>query len=140
MAGLSVRVDYVGILGQLFTQKHRLATRLPYTHFHPVFSPTDPSIECPKHWYKNVFMLNSFFGSMCMVRKPPLFVSPVQIQQWTWYISAEFFFYLLSPLFLITLYRSQFEGILLIIGTIFLSSSANTWTMYVNKYPPIPLR
>lgn len=43
-----------------------LATRLPYTHWHPVFSPTDPSVECPKHWYKNVFMLNSVFGSMCM--------------------------------------------------------------------------
>lgn len=102
-----------------------LTTRLSYTHWHPVFAPTDPAVQCPNHWYKNAFMINSLFGSLCM--------------PWTWYISTEFIFYVLSPLFLLTLYKSQFFGISLVIATIFMSSIVNTITMYVHNFPPIPL-
>lgn len=58
-----------------------LTTRLSYTHWHPVtlkvffgklslkfkvFSATDPAVQCPKQGWKNLFMLNSLFGSYCM--------------------------------------------------------------------------
>jgi peptidoglycan/LPS O-acetylase OafA/YrhL len=94
----------------------QLSTRLSYTYWHPVFSPTDPAVQCPKHWYKNVLMLSSVFESVCM--------------PWSWYVSAEFIFYILSPIFLITLYKSRFVGISLIISTISISCFSNLITIF----------
>ncbi|VDL76363.1 unnamed protein product [Nippostrongylus brasiliensis] len=53
--------------------------RLSVTHFHPMWPPTDPAIQCPKHWYENVFFINSLFNNRCM--------------PWTWYIGTEFLFF-----------------------------------------------
>ncbi|KAK6049890.1 hypothetical protein COOONC_12605 [Cooperia oncophora] len=40
--------------------------RLSVTHFHPMWPPTDPAIQCPKYWYENVFFINSLFNNRCL--------------------------------------------------------------------------
>ncbi|KAK6048709.1 hypothetical protein COOONC_13787 [Cooperia oncophora] len=49
--------------------------RLSVTHFHPMWPPTDPAIQCPKYWYENVFFINSLFNNRCL--------------PWTWYYRYE---------------------------------------------------
>ncbi|KAI6236118.1 Acyltransferase 3 domain-containing protein [Aphelenchoides besseyi] len=104
-----------------------LIARLSWTHFHPIFPPTDPAKECLKNgnWMKNLFMLNSLSGNLCV--------------GWTWYISTEFIFYLLAPIFLVTLHRSPIWGFNLSILVILFSAALNVATMYNYNFPPIPL-
>lgn len=35
-------------------------------HFHPMWPPTDPAVQCPKHWWKNVLFINSLTENRCM--------------------------------------------------------------------------
>ncbi|GMT14351.1 hypothetical protein PFISCL1PPCAC_5648, partial [Pristionchus fissidentatus] len=96
--------------------------RLSITHFHPMWPPTDPGVQCPIHWWENVFFLNSLFENRCM--------------PWTWYIGTEFIYYLISPIFLLALRRSVKLGALVCIGTIAISAGFNTYSMIVNNFPP----
>lgn len=70
--------------------------RISVTHFHPMWPPTDPAIQCPKYWWQNVLFVNSILDNQCM--------------PWTWYIGTEFIYYLLSPIFLLTLRKAPKIG------------------------------
>ena len=64
--------------------------------------------NCSRSWIWNLLYLNNFVTSdRCM--------------NWTWYITNDFQFYLLSPFFLLPLLYSLWLGLLIIIGTIILS-------------------
>uniref|UniRef100_A0A915DY07 Acyltransferase 3 domain-containing protein n=1 Tax=Ditylenchus dipsaci TaxID=166011 RepID=A0A915DY07_9BILA len=90
-----------------------VTTRISITHYHPMWPPTDPAIQCPKHWWENVLFINSLTDNRCM--------------PWTWYIGTEFIFYLLSPIFLLTLRQNPAWGLAVSLGTIALSSILNLW-------------
>ncbi|KAI6217047.1 Acyltransferase 3 domain-containing protein [Aphelenchoides fujianensis] len=99
-----------------------LITRLSWTHYHPMWPPTDPAQQCEKNgnWLKNVFMINSISGSMCM---------PLDV----------FIFYLFAPVFLIAIQRKATYGFNFSFLVILLSCLSNTYTMYVYDFPPTPL-
>lgn len=40
--------------------------RASIQHFHPMWPPTDPAVQCPKHWWENVLFVNSLFENRCM--------------------------------------------------------------------------
>ncbi|GMS82974.1 hypothetical protein PENTCL1PPCAC_5149 [Pristionchus entomophagus] len=96
--------------------------RISITHFHPMWPPTDPGVQCPIHWWENVFFLNSLFDNRCM--------------PWTWYIGTEFIYYLLSPIFLLALRRSVKLGALVCCTGIAISAGLNTYSIIDNNFPP----
>ncbi|KAI6171575.1 Nose resistant to fluoxetine protein 6 [Aphelenchoides bicaudatus] len=102
-----------------------LTVRLSVSHWHPMWPPTDPAVQCPTHWPTNILLMNSLVGNMCM--------------PWTWYISCEFIFYLFAPLFLIGMHKNRKVCFFLSVSTILASSLANAWTMHVYNFPPTPL-
>jgi len=87
-----------------------------------MWPPTDPAVQCPKHWLENVLFINSLTDNRCM--------------PWTWYIGTEFLFYLLSPIFLLTLRRNPTVGLTLSVLVTVASSLLNTWTMIDYNFPP----
>ncbi|WKX96420.1 hypothetical protein Q1695_012677 [Nippostrongylus brasiliensis] len=96
--------------------------RLSVTHFHPMWPPTDPAIQCPKHWYENVFFINSLFNNRCM--------------PWTWYIGTEFLFFVVSPIFLLTLRQTPRIGMALCVATTAASAALNAIKMKESNFPP----
>ncbi|KHJ75377.1 hypothetical protein OESDEN_25007 [Oesophagostomum dentatum] len=92
------------------------------THFHPMWPPTDPAIQCPKHWFENVFFINSLFNNRCM--------------PWTWYIGTEFLYYLISPIFLLSLRQAPKIGMGLCVLTMLLSAGLNTVKQIESNFPP----
>ncbi|PAV87480.1 hypothetical protein WR25_18616 [Diploscapter pachys] len=99
--------------------------RLSVTHYHPMWPPTDPAIQCPIHWWENALFVNSLFNNRCM--------------PWTWYIGTEFIYYIISPIFLLSLRKRPKLGFLLCILTIAASAGLNTWSMIENNFPPTQL-
>ncbi|KAI6213891.1 Acyltransferase 3 domain-containing protein [Aphelenchoides besseyi] len=102
-----------------------VTSRISITHFHPMWPPTDPAVQCPKHWMENVFFINSLTDNRCL--------------SWTWYIGTEFIFYLLAPIFLLTLRRNPTIGLLLSTAVILISSVLNVITMVNYNFPPTQL-
>ncbi|VDM77263.1 unnamed protein product, partial [Strongylus vulgaris] len=96
--------------------------RISITHFHPMWPPTDPAIQCPKHWFENVFFINSLFNNRCM--------------PWTWYIGTEFLFYLVSPIFLLSLRQAPKIGMGICLVTILFSAGLNTVKQIESNFPP----
>ncbi|GMR34506.1 hypothetical protein PMAYCL1PPCAC_04701, partial [Pristionchus mayeri] len=96
--------------------------RISITHFHPMWPPTDPGVQCPIHWWENVFFLNSLFDNRCM--------------PWTWYIGTEFIYFLISPIFLLALRRSVKFGALVCFTVIAISAGLNTRSIIANNFPP----
>uniref|UniRef100_A0A9J2P0Z0 Acyltransferase 3 domain-containing protein n=2 Tax=Ascaris TaxID=6251 RepID=A0A9J2P0Z0_ASCLU len=99
--------------------------RASVQHFHPMWPPTDPAVQCPKYWWQNVLFVNSLFSNRCM--------------PWTWYIGTEFIFYLLSPIFLLTLRNAPKIGFALAIITITSSAALNAAGMIAWNFPPTQL-
>ncbi|KAL7073057.1 hypothetical protein ACQ4LE_008160 [Meloidogyne hapla] len=99
-----------------------VTVRVSITHYHPMWPPTDPAVQCPKHWIENVLFINSLTDNRCM--------------PWTWYIGTEFLFYLISPIFLLSLLQCPKAGILLCIAISGLSSLLNVVTMIRYNFPP----
>uniref|UniRef100_F1KZY2 Nose resistant to fluoxetine protein 6 n=1 Tax=Ascaris suum TaxID=6253 RepID=F1KZY2_ASCSU len=98
---------------------------LSAVHSHAMWEPTDPAVQCRKHGWQNVLFLNSLLGNQCM--------------GWTWYISTEFMFYLVSPIFLYTLNKSIWLGTTLSLATIAFSSILKATLMIEHAYPPSPI-
>ncbi|VDM99374.1 unnamed protein product, partial [Thelazia callipaeda] len=99
--------------------------RASIQHFHPMWPPTDPAVQCPKHWWENVLFVNSLFENRCM--------------PWTWYIGTEFIYYLLSPVFLLTLHKSSRIGFILSVMVILSSGLLNVFGMIRWNFPPTQL-
>ncbi|TMS34744.1 hypothetical protein L596_002274 [Steinernema carpocapsae] len=99
-----------------------VTTRISVTHYHPMWPPTDPAVQCPVHWWENVFFINSLTENRCM--------------PWTWYIGTEFIFFVLSPIFLISLRRRPVVGLALSVVTIVLSGGLNAAGMLYYNFPP----
>ncbi|VDO20156.1 unnamed protein product [Brugia timori] len=85
----------------------------------------DHNVQCSKYWWQNLLLIGSLFEHRCM--------------GWAWYVSTEFTFYLLSPIFLLTLGRNQNRGYLLSILCIALSDAARVYAMIVYNMPPTQL-
>uniref|UniRef100_A0A915AN52 Acyltransferase 3 domain-containing protein n=1 Tax=Parascaris univalens TaxID=6257 RepID=A0A915AN52_PARUN len=98
---------------------------LSAAHSHAMWEPTDPAVQCRKHGWQNVLFLNSLLGNQCM--------------GWTWYISTEFMFYVVSPIFLYTLNKSIWLGTTLSLATIAFSSILTATVMIEHAYPPSPI-
>ncbi|CAJ0585636.1 unnamed protein product, partial [Mesorhabditis spiculigera] len=96
--------------------------RLSVTHWHPMWPPTDPAIQCPKYWWQNALFINSLTQNRCM--------------PWTWYIGTEFIFYVVSPIFLLSLRKSPKFGLLVCIITILASGILNVVTILQENFPP----
>lgn len=94
-------------------------------HTHAMWPPSDPSIQCVRHGWKNIFFLNSLLGNECM--------------GWTWYIGTEFLFYLTTPIFLLSLKHSSLFGFSVSIATVLFSSFLNVMVMMQKNYAPVPL-
>ncbi|KHN83367.1 Nose resistant to fluoxetine protein 6 [Toxocara canis] len=94
-------------------------------HWHPMWEPSDPAVQCRLHGWQNVLFVNSLFGNQCM--------------GWTWYISTEFLFYLISPIFLISLNKSLWLGCALSLTTIIFSSLLMSLLIIQHDYPPSPI-
>uniref|UniRef100_A0AAF5Q6L7 Acyltransferase n=2 Tax=Wuchereria bancrofti TaxID=6293 RepID=A0AAF5Q6L7_WUCBA len=99
--------------------------RASIQHFHPMWPPTDPAVQCPKHWWENVLFVNSLFENRCM--------------PWTWYIGTEFIYYLLSPIFLLLLHKVPRVGLAVSVITIMSSSFLNIFGMIHWNFPPTQL-
>ncbi|VDD89281.1 unnamed protein product [Enterobius vermicularis] len=99
-----------------------ITTRISVHHYHPMWPPTDPAVQCPKYWWQNILFINSILDNRCM--------------PWTWYIGTEFIFYLLSPIFLLALKSSPNAGILLSVAVIAASSILNVIGMTLYNFPP----
>uniref|UniRef100_A0A0N5AHJ5 Acyl_transf_3 domain-containing protein n=1 Tax=Syphacia muris TaxID=451379 RepID=A0A0N5AHJ5_9BILA len=99
-----------------------VGARTALQHYHPMWPPTDPAVQCPKYWWQNILFVNSILDNRCM--------------PWTWYIGTEFIFYLLSPIFLLTLRSSANAGILLSTAVIAASSMLNVIGMVAYNFPP----
>ncbi|VDK50888.1 unnamed protein product [Anisakis simplex] len=102
-----------------------IGLRASVQHFHPMWPPTDPAVQCPVYWWQNVLFINSILDNRCM--------------PWTWYIGTEFIFYLLSPIFLLTLRNKPRVGFALAISTILISSALNVIGMITWNFPPTQL-
>ncbi|XP_011450645.3 nose resistant to fluoxetine protein 6 [Magallana gigas] len=77
------------------------ATLSPYFADGPVYPPQGFEVDyCGKSWWKNLLYINNFFDSseMCMA--------------WSWYLSNDMQFFILSPLMLIPLYYHEIAGII----------------------------
>ncbi|CAJ0606680.1 unnamed protein product [Cylicocyclus nassatus] len=96
--------------------------RLSVTHFHPMWPPTDPAIQCPKHWFENVLFINSLLDSRCM--------------PWTWYIGTEFLYYLVAPVFLLSLRQAPKLGMGLCFFTTLFSAGLNIVKQIESNFPP----
>lgn len=48
------------------------------THWHPMWPPTDPAVQCPIHWWQNALFINSLTDNRCM--------------PWTWLVLMQFLF------------------------------------------------
>uniref|UniRef100_A0AC35TZB4 Acyl_transf_3 domain-containing protein n=1 Tax=Rhabditophanes sp. KR3021 TaxID=114890 RepID=A0AC35TZB4_9BILA len=99
-----------------------ITSRISITHYHGMWPPTDPAVQCPAHWWENIFFVNSLLDNRCL--------------PWTWYIGTEFIFYLISPIFLMALRRAPKAGLLLSLVTILASCIANMWGMVHYNFPP----
>ncbi|KAL3097359.1 hypothetical protein niasHS_003807 [Heterodera schachtii] len=99
-----------------------VTTRVSVTHYHPMWPPTDPAVQCPKHWLENVLFINSLTDNRCL--------------PWTWYIGTEFIFYLLSPVFLLALRHSALYGLSLVGLVSAASALANLVIMLQYNFPP----
>uniref|UniRef100_A0A1I8EDE3 Acyl_transf_3 domain-containing protein n=1 Tax=Wuchereria bancrofti TaxID=6293 RepID=A0A1I8EDE3_WUCBA len=75
----------------------------------------DHNVQCSKYWWQNLLLIGSL------------------------YVSTEFTFYLLSPIFLLTLGRNQNRGYLLSILCIALSDAGRVYAMIVYNMPPTQL-
>ena len=95
---------------------------LQVTHFHPMWPPTDPAVQCPKYWWQNVLFINSLFNNRCM--------------PWTWYIGTEFIYFLISPIFLLLLRQSPQLGLGVSVAVIAMSAGANTVKIINSNFPP----
>ncbi|CAB3404300.1 unnamed protein product [Caenorhabditis bovis] len=96
--------------------------RISITHFHPMWPPTDPAVQCPKYWWQNIFFVNSILNNQCM--------------PWTWYIGTEFIYFLISPIFLLFLRKSPKLGFILCVVTILASAGFNIESIIRNNFPP----
>ncbi|XP_064617017.1 nose resistant to fluoxetine protein 6-like [Liolophura sinensis] len=79
---------------------------------------------CKDSWWKNLLYINNFFSfySGCM--------------SWAWYLANDMQFYVISPLVLITLYRSKVAGTAVLM-TLLTGSFITTGVISsVNKLPP----
>uniref|UniRef100_A0A0K0EH57 Acyl_transf_3 domain-containing protein n=1 Tax=Strongyloides stercoralis TaxID=6248 RepID=A0A0K0EH57_STRER len=99
-----------------------VTTRISVTHYHGMWPPTDPAVQCPIHWWKNMFFVNSLFDNRCL--------------PWTWYIGTEFIFYLLCPIFLITLRQMPKIGMFISVATMLASCIGNMIGMVYYNFPP----
>ena len=99
-----------------------VTTRISVTHHHPMWPPTDPAVQCPKHWWENILFVNSLLDNRCM--------------PWTWYIGTEFIFYVFSPIFLLSLRRNPTLGVIISGVVISLSALANVVGMWYYNFPP----
>lgn len=43
-----------------------------------MWPPTDPAVQCPKHWWENVLFINSLTDNRCM--------------PWTWFVYLFYYF------------------------------------------------
>uniref|UniRef100_A0A915AWV9 Acyltransferase 3 domain-containing protein n=2 Tax=Parascaris univalens TaxID=6257 RepID=A0A915AWV9_PARUN len=98
---------------------------LSSSHYHALWPELDPLIQCRQHWWENLLFISSLFENRCM--------------QWTWYIGTEFIFYLLSPIFLLTLLRWKNVGLVLCASTILVSASFRAFAMIAYNLPPTQL-
>ncbi|XP_072044138.1 O-acyltransferase like protein-like [Amphiura filiformis] len=71
---------------------------------------------CEKYWWRNLLYINTYFpqADMCI--------------QWSWYLSCDMQFFIISPLILLPLSRSQNAGIL-VASVMFLSSLVVTGSL-----------
>uniref|UniRef100_A0A915PH94 Acyltransferase 3 domain-containing protein n=1 Tax=Setaria digitata TaxID=48799 RepID=A0A915PH94_9BILA len=90
-----------------------------------IWPEIDHTIQCSKYWWQNILFIGSLFEHRCMT--------------WAWYISTEFIFYLLSPIFLLILGRSQKQGYLLSVFCIALSDASRVYVMIAHNMPPTQL-
>uniref|UniRef100_A0A158R5S2 Acyl_transf_3 domain-containing protein n=1 Tax=Syphacia muris TaxID=451379 RepID=A0A158R5S2_9BILA len=93
-------------------------------HPHQHWPEVDPITQCSKNWWQNLLFVSSLFSNSCM--------------GWT-YISTEFIFYLISPLFLLTLRASKIRGIVLCCAVIVASSVLRGYAMIAYNMPATQL-
>ncbi|CAG9540804.1 unnamed protein product [Cercopithifilaria johnstoni] len=98
---------------------------LTSSHYEDLWPEIDYTTQCSKYWWQNLLLIGSLFEHRCM--------------GWAWYISTEFIFYLLSPIFLLTLSQNQKRGYLLSILCIFLSDAGRAFVMIAYNMPPTQL-
>uniref|UniRef100_A0A914ZMG1 Acyltransferase 3 domain-containing protein n=1 Tax=Parascaris univalens TaxID=6257 RepID=A0A914ZMG1_PARUN len=79
--------------------------------------------HCSQDWWKNLLFLNSILYTKCM--------------PWTWYISADFMYNLMAPIYLLALKRSVLFGSILCVATILASTALNISTMITHKFAPV---
>uniref|UniRef100_F1KU81 Nose resistant to fluoxetine protein 6 n=1 Tax=Ascaris suum TaxID=6253 RepID=F1KU81_ASCSU len=91
-------------------------------HHHGTWPASDPGIQCAKYWWQNLLFVNALLVDSCM--------------PWTWYIGTEFIFYLLSPIFLLSLNHSAAFGFVLTISTVVLSALLTGAGIFIGNYPP----
>ncbi|XP_054713019.1 nose resistant to fluoxetine protein 6-like [Uloborus diversus] len=81
---------------------------------------TDNTIDpvCKDYWWANLLYINNFFGSahQCMA--------------WSWYLANDMQFFVISPLFLVTLWRWPKIGFSLVALFLFGSAAANFTITY----------
>uniref|UniRef100_A0A0R3RKK6 Acyl_transf_3 domain-containing protein n=1 Tax=Elaeophora elaphi TaxID=1147741 RepID=A0A0R3RKK6_9BILA len=98
---------------------------LSYLNYQELWPEVDHVEQCSKYWWQNLLLIGSLFEHRCM--------------GWAWYISTEFIFYLLSPIFLLTLGQNQKRGYMLSIICIALSDAGRIFVMIVYNMPPTQL-
>ncbi|XP_034303620.2 nose resistant to fluoxetine protein 6 [Magallana gigas] len=119
------------------------ATLSSYFADGPVYPPQGFEVDyCEKSWWKNLLYINNLFdpAEMCM--------------GWSWYLSNDMQFFILSPLLLIPLYYNEVAGIIVcmvfLLGTtiapgvlssyydmpasLFADSSQDVYDAYTNQY------
>uniref|UniRef100_A0A0M3IK95 Acyl_transf_3 domain-containing protein n=1 Tax=Ascaris lumbricoides TaxID=6252 RepID=A0A0M3IK95_ASCLU len=102
-----------------------LSMRWAFTLTSEPWPSFDTFKHCSKDWWKNLLFLNSVIYTNCM--------------PWTWYISADFIYNLIAPIYLLALKRSALFGSILCIATILASAGLNISTMITYKFAPVLL-
>ncbi|VDM46285.1 unnamed protein product [Toxocara canis] len=98
---------------------------LSSSYYHAMWPELDPVVQCSEHWWENLLFISSLFENRCM--------------GWTWYIGTEFIFYLMSPIFLLTLMHSRNIGLMLCVVTTLASAALRGIAMIVYNLPPTQL-
>ncbi|VDK73733.1 unnamed protein product [Litomosoides sigmodontis] len=99
-----------------------LPTQMAVLHYRPMWKVEDLYDACVHSWWKTLFFINSVTDNDCL--------------PWTWYVGTDFIFYLISPIYLLSLDKSRKLGLVVSVATIATSSVLNAIAMEQFKYPP----
>eukprot|EP00057_Strongylocentrotus_purpuratus_P001394 XP_001198703.2 PREDICTED: nose resistant to fluoxetine protein 6 [Strongylocentrotus purpuratus] len=82
------------------------------------------TFNCDKYWWTNLLYINNFYPKSV----------PEGCIYWVWYLANDMQFYIISPIFLVSLFRKPVVGMIIIAGLCIASFATTIGLMVVNDF------